>query len=193
VSCSVRDSVDADVDGAARIYAHWVEHGLASFELVPPPPDAMAQRRAAILADGFPYLVAADPAGELLGFACASWYRTRPAYRFTCEDSVYVLPSATGRGVGRALLEELLRRCTAMELRLMVAVIGDSGNAASIALHRRAGFEMAGVLRSIGWKHGRWVDSVLMARPLGGGDRTPPVEATTAGARARDTPRSASR
>jgi L-amino acid N-acyltransferase YncA len=193
VTCSVRDSVDADVDGVARIYAHWVEHGLASFELVPPPPAVMGQRRAAILADGFPYLVAADPGGELLGFAYASWYRTRPAYRFTCEDSVYVSPAATGRGVGRALLEELLRRCTAVEFRLMVAVIGDSSNAASIALHRRAGFEMAGVLPSIGWKHGRWVDSVLMTRPLGEGNRSPPVEAATGGARARDTPRSASR
>jgi L-amino acid N-acyltransferase YncA len=193
MTCSVRDSVDADVDGVARIYAHWVEHGLASFELVAPPPAAMAQRRAAILADGFPYLVAADPGGELLGFAYASWYRTRPAYRFTCEDSVYASPTATERGVGRVLLEELLRRCTAMELRLMVAVIGDSGNAASIALHRRAGFEMAGVLPSIGWKHGRWVDSVLMTRPLGEGNCSPPPEAPRAGAHGRGTPHSASR
>ena len=173
---SVRDSLDTDVGDIARIYAHWVEHGLASFELVPPPAVALAQRRSAILADGFPYLAAADTAGALLGFAYASWYRTRPAYRFTCEDSVYVAPLAAGQGVGQRLLGELVRRCTAMEFRLMVAVIGDSGNAASIALHRRAGFEMAGVLPSIGWKHGRWVDSVLMARSLGAGNLSPPVE-----------------
>ena len=176
---SVRDSSDADADHVARIYGHWVEHGLASFELVAPSPSALALRRSSIVADGFPYLVAADSGGELLGFAYASWYRTRPAYRFSCEDSVYVSPLALRRGVGRRLLEELLRRCTAMEFRLMVAVIGDSGNAASIELHRRAGFETTGLLPSIGWKHGRWVDSVLMARHLGAGDRSPPVERGT--------------
>ena len=173
---SVRDSSDADVADITQIYGHWVEHGLASFELVPPSPSAIAQRRLSILADGFPYLVAVESAGGLLGFAYASWYRTRPAYRFACEDSVYVLPMAVRRGMGRRLLDELVCRCTAMEFRLMVAVIGDSGNAPSIKLHRSAGFEMAGVLPSIGWKHGRWVDTVLMARPLGVGNHGPPVE-----------------
>jgi len=173
---SVRDSSDADVDDITQIYGHWVEHGLGSFELVPPPPSTIAQRRLSILADGFPYLVAVESAGGLLGFAYASWYRTRPAYRFACEDSVYVSPMAVKRGVGRRLLDELVCRCTAMEFRLMVAVIGDSGNAASIELHRSAGFEMAGVLPSIGWKHDRWVDTVLMARPLGAGNHGPPVE-----------------
>jgi L-amino acid N-acyltransferase YncA len=172
----VRDSSDTDVDDVTQIYGHWVEHGLASFELVPPLPSAIAQRRLSILADGFPYLVAVHPAGGLLGFAYASWHRTRPAYRFVCEDSVYVSPIAVRRGVGRRLLDELVRRCTAMEFRLMVAVIGDSGNAPSIELHRRAGFEMAGVLPSIGWKNGRWVDTVLMARRLGAGNQSPPVE-----------------
>lgn len=177
----IRDSADLDVDGIARIYGHWVEHGLASFELVPPPPAAIAERRAAILAEGFPHLVATESTsesggGELLGFAYASLYRPRPAYRFTCEDSVYVSPGAMRRGVGRALLEELIRRCTAMELRVMLAAIGDSGNTASIGLHRRAGFEPAGVLPSVGWKHGRWLDVVLMARRLGAGDSLPPAE-----------------
>jgi L-amino acid N-acyltransferase YncA len=175
----VRDSSATDVDNVARIYGHWVEHGLASFELAPPSPSAIALRRSSILADGFPYLVAVDLAGELLGFAYASWYRTRPAYRFSCEDSVYVSPIALRCGIGRQLLEELVRRCTAMEFRLMVAVIGDSGNAPSIELHRRAGFEMTGILPSIGWKHGRWVDCVLMARRLGAGSRSPPVERAT--------------
>ncbi len=171
---SIRDSSDTDVDGIARIYGHWVEHGLGSFELLAPPSAAIAERRASILADGFPYLVAIDSAGELLGFAYASWYRTRPAYRFACEDSVYVAPLALRRGVGQRLLEELVRRCTAMGLRLMVAVIGDSDNGSSIELHRRVGFEMAGNLPAIGWKHGRWVDTVLMTRPLGAGSQIPP-------------------
>jgi len=175
-SWSVRDSSDADVTDITQIYGHWVEHGLASFELVPPSPSTMAQRRLSILADGFPYLVAVDSSGGLLGFGYASWYRTRPAYRFSCEDSVYVSPIALRRGVGRRLLDELVRRCTAMGFRLMVAVIGGSGNAPSIELHRSAGFEMAGVLPSIGWKHGRWVDTVLMVRPLGAGNHGPPIE-----------------
>jgi len=175
-TCKVRDSTDADVDDVARIYGHWVEEGLASFELVPPPASEIARRRGAILADGFPYIVATDSAGRLVGYAYASWYRMRSGYRFTCEDSVYVSPSTLGRGVGRLLLEALIQRCTAMELRLMVAVIGDSNNTASIALHRRAGFSWVGILSSIGWKHGRWVDSVLMTRPLGDGSSTPPVE-----------------
>jgi L-amino acid N-acyltransferase YncA len=174
-SWSVRDSSDADVTDITQIYGHWVEHGLASFELVPPSPSTMAQRRLSILADGFPYLVAVD-SGGLLGFGYASWYRARPAYRFACEDSVYVSPIALRRSVGRRLLDELVRRCTAMEFRLMVAVIGDSGNAPSIELHRSGGFEMAGVLPSIGWKHGRWVDTVLMVRPLGAANHGPPIE-----------------
>ena len=173
---SIRDSCDADVEGVARIYGYWVEHGLASFELAPPPASAIAERRAAILADGFPYLVAISSAGEQLGFAYASWYRMRPAYRFACEDSVYVSPLAMRRGMGRRLLDELVHRCTAMELRLMVAVIGDSENHPSIDLHRRTGFQMAGILPSIGWKHGRWVDTVLMTRQLGAGNQSPPVE-----------------
>ncbi|HUN27317.1 MAG TPA: GNAT family N-acetyltransferase [Steroidobacteraceae bacterium] len=173
---SVRDSCDTDVASIARIYGHWVEHGLASFELTAPSPSTIAERRSAILGDGFPYLVAVDSTGGMLGFAYASWYRTRPAYRFSCEDSVYVSPDALRCGVGRGLLEGLLRRCIAMEFRLMVAVIGDSGNVPSIELHRRAGFEMSGVLPGIGWKLGRWVDTVLMVRRLGAGDQSPPVE-----------------
>jgi len=170
---TIRDSRPEDVPAITAIYGHWVRHGLASFELDPPEEAEMARRRAAILAAGYPYLVA-EAEGRLLGYACASAYRPRPAYRFAVEDSVYVAPGAGRAGTGRALLEALIARCTARGFRLMVAVIGDSANAASIGLHERAGFTRAGLLPAIGWKHGRWVDSVLMTRPLGAGATTPP-------------------
>ena len=147
---------------------------LASFEYDPPGVDEMIRRQAAILSAGYPYLVATDADGRVVGYAYASAYRTRPAYRFTVENSIYVDPTATGGGIGRALMTELIARTTAAGFRLMVAVIGDTGNAASIGLHRAMGFAPAGVLPSIGWKKGRWVDSVLMTRPLGDGDTTPP-------------------
>jgi L-amino acid N-acyltransferase YncA len=172
----VSDSTDAAVGAITEIYAYWVRHGLASFELVAPSHAQIAQRRAAILADRFPYLIATDAAGSVCGFAYAAWYRTRPGYRFACEDSVYVAPAALGRGAGRRLLEAVIARCTALQMRLMVAVIGDSNNEASITLHRRAGFERAGVLPAIGWKHERWVDTVLMTRVLGAGSSRAPVE-----------------
>ncbi len=173
---TIRDSRDADLPAIARIYGHWVVHGLASFETEPPDLAELARRRAAILAAGYPYLVAEAADGGILGYAYAGPYRTRPAYRFAVEDSIYVAPETVGRraGIGRALLSALVARCEAAEFRLMVAVIGDSGNAASIGLHARCGFRHAGMLPAIGWKHGRWVDSVLMTRPLGQGAATPP-------------------
>jgi phosphinothricin acetyltransferase len=170
----LRDSEARDAPGIARIYGHWVTHGLASFELEPPGPEEIARRREAVLAGGYPYLVAEDEAGALLGYAYAGAYRTRPAYRFAVEDSIYVSPEARGRGGGDALLGALLARCEEAGFRLCVAVIGDSGNAASIGLHARHGFAHAGLLPAIGWKHGRWVDSVLMTRALGAGATTPP-------------------
>lgn len=170
-----RDSRDDDIPAIAAIYGHWVIHGLASFELDPPDAADMARRRAAVLAAGYPHLVATDADGRLLGYAYASAYRTRPAYRFAVENSVYVAPGIGRRGVGRALLDVLIARCTARGFRLMVAVIGDSGNAPSIRLHAAAGFTHAGLLPAIGWKQGRWVDSVLMTRPLGEGAVTPPA------------------
>ena len=170
----LRDSRAEDIPAIARIYAHWVRHGLASFELEPPAEAEMAARREAVLAGGYPHLVATDAAGRVLGYAYASAWRTRPAYRFAAEDSVYVAPDAGRRGTGRLLLPALISRCTALGFRLMVAVIGDSANAPSIGLHERCGFRHAGLLPAIGWKHGRWVDSVLMTRPLGDGAATPP-------------------
>ncbi len=172
----IRDSSAADIPAITAIYAHWVTHGLASFEVEPPDPTEMARRRDAVLAAGFPYLVAEAPEG-LLGYAYASAYRTRPAYRFSVENSVYVAPGAGRRGIGLALMEEVIAQCTGAGFRQMVAVIGDSGNAASIALHKRAGFTTAGLLKAAGWKHGRWVDSVLMQRPLGAGAGAPPENA----------------
>lgn len=170
----LRDCRAKDIPAITRIYGHWVTHGLASFEYDPPVEAEMTKRREAVLAGGYPYLVAEAAEGTLLGYAYASAYRTRPAYRFAVENSIYVAPGVKRGGVGRALLEALVSRCTEAGFRLMVAVIGDSGNAPSIGLHRACGFSPAGVLPAIGWKHGRWVDSVLMTRPLGEGAGTPP-------------------
>lgn len=170
----LRDSTAADIPAIARIYGHWVTHGLASFELDPPDAAEMARRRDAVLAGGYPYLIA-EAGGRVLGYAYASAYRTRPAYRFAVENSIYVAPDAGRAGVGRALLEALIARCEAQGFRLMVAVIGDSDNAPSIGLHGSCGFTPAGTLPAVGWKHGRWVDSVLMTRPLGDGATCPPA------------------
>lgn len=171
---TLRDSADADITAIAAIYAHAVRNGLASFELDPPSVEEMAGRRAQVLGRGDPYLVVADQADRLLGYAYVGPYRPRPAYRFAVEDSIYIAPGAQGRGIGRRLLDELIARCTARGYRRMIAVIGDSANAASIRLHAACGFAQVGVVPALGWKHGRWVDSVLMQRPLGEGDGSPP-------------------
>ena len=169
----IRDATLDDAAAIQAIYAHHVETGLASFEEEAPSVAEMAARHAAAHRAGYPYLVA-ERTGEVVGYAYASAYRSRPAYRFTVEDSVYVRRGQEGQGVGSALLAALIARCEAGPWRQMIAVIGDSGNAASIALHRRFGFRDVGVLRAVGFKHGRWVDTVLMQRPLGPGDETPP-------------------
>jgi len=165
----------ADVPLIQSIYAHHVLHGLASFEVDPPPIDEMRRRFEALAGAGYPYLVAAD-GSIVLGYAYAGAYRTRPAYRYTVEDSVYVHSMATGRGIGRQLLTRLIAECERLGYRQMLAVIGDSANAASIQVHRACGFVEAGVLRSVGFKFGRWVDSVIMQRALGDGDLSPPGE-----------------
>jgi phosphinothricin acetyltransferase len=164
--------VEADlshVPALQAIYAHWVTTGLASFEEIPPDIAEMDRRRCEVQAKGLPYLAAVD-GRAVLGFSYVGPYRTRPAYRYTVEDSVYVAPGAHGRGVGRALLGRLIAQAQARNLRQMVAIIGDSANRASIGLHEALGFERTGVLRSVGFKHGRWVDSVVMQRALGAGD-----------------------
>ena len=169
----VRDARDTDMDAVTKIYAAHVLHGLASFEEVPPSFDEMKSRRAAVLQLDLPYLVA-ELDGRVVGYSYATFYRTRPAYRYTVEDSVYVEDGLHGRGIGTALLAELIARCECGPWRQMLAVIGDSGNAGSIALHRRLGFAPAGNLISVGFKLGRWVDSVFMQRALGAGDSTKP-------------------
>ena len=166
------DCADAHLSDITRIYGDAVRTGTASFELEPPSLAEMTERRAALQAGGYPYLVALQ-AGRVAGYAYASAYRARPAYGATVENSVYVDPACQGRGIGLALLRALVAHCEAGPWRQMVAVIGDSANLASQRLHSAAGFSLVGTLRSVGFKHGRWLDTVLMQRPLGEGDRTP--------------------
>ena len=168
----IRSAAPADIPAILSIYAPAVRDGLASFEYEPPDEAEMARRHAAIVGGGYPYLVAMR-GSDIVGYAYASAYRTRPGYRFTVENSVYVRPGVGRGGIGRALVMRLIADCTAGGYRQMVAVIGDLGNAASIGLHRACGFTVVGVLPAIGWKHGRWVDSVLMQRALGEGDGAP--------------------
>jgi L-amino acid N-acyltransferase YncA len=170
----IRPSAEADIPAIADIYRDAVLHGTASFEIEPPGEPEMARRRAALIEAGYPYLVA-ERGGAVLAYAYAGAYRTRPAYRATVEDSIYVAGPAQGRGIGRALLAALIAACERRGFRQMIAVIGDSASAGSIALHGRLGFSHAGVLKSVGYKHGRWLDSVLMQRPLGAGAAEPPA------------------
>lgn len=172
-SITIRDAGPEDLPQVQKIYAHHVLNGLASFEETPPDLAEMTRRFEATLARGLPYL-AAEAGTEILGYAYVGPYRPRPAYRFSVENSVYVAPGLEGRGVGRALLEELIARCTALGLRQMIAVVGDSGHLPSIAFHESLGFTRVGTLRAVGFKFGRWVDSVILQRALGGGDATPP-------------------
>jgi phosphinothricin acetyltransferase len=161
----VRDARDEDMSAIQAIYAHHVLHGAASFEEEPPSVDEMTRRRADVLSRGLPYLVA-ERDGQVAGYSYASPYRARPAYRFSIENSVYVEHGRARAGVGRALLVALIARCEQGPWRQMIAVIGDSGNAASIGLHADLGFRNVGTLYHVGFKFGRWVDSVLMQREL---------------------------
>lgn len=169
----IRDAGEGDLGAIARIYAHHVKYGLASFEEAPPTREELRLRRAAVLDSGLPFL-AAELQGEVVGYAYASPYRTRPAYRYTIEDSLYVEDGLCGLGLGSALLATLIERCERGPWRQMLAVIGDSANAPSIALHRRLGFRPVGTFAAVGYKLGRWVDTVLMQRPLGAGGGSAP-------------------
>jgi L-amino acid N-acyltransferase YncA len=169
-----RPATPADLGAIHAIYAHHVLHGLASFEEAPPSPGEMRRRYDEIVERGLPYLVV-ELEGELAGYGYCAPYRARSAYRYALEDSVYVRPDMVGRGIGRAILGELIGRSAGLGYRQLVAVIGDSANTASIALHAGQGFLRVGTLRSVGFKFGRWVDSVIMQRPLGQGDGTRPL------------------
>ena len=171
---AVREAAPEDIAAIARIYAHHVLTGLASFEEEPPSEDEMRQRFADVRGRGLPWLVACDAAGTVAGYAYAALYRLRSSYRYTLEDSIYVAPELLRRGIGRALLTALVARTTALGYRQIVAVIGDSANQGSIALHERLGFRYAGLLPATGFKFGRWIDTVLMQRELGAGSSTPP-------------------
>jgi L-amino acid N-acyltransferase YncA len=165
----------ADIPAITAIYEPYVRHGLASFEEEPPDENEMGSRFEDICGKSLPYLAAVVDDG-IVGFAYASLYRTRPAYRYTLEDSVYLQDSATGRGIGKLLLARLIEEAELLGYRQMVAVIGDRAHRPSIRLHEALGFNHVGVLSSVGFKHGRWVDTVLMQRALGKGDAASPAE-----------------
>jgi L-amino acid N-acyltransferase YncA len=174
MTVAIRPAKTSDIPAITRIYAHAVEHGTASFELTPPDQAEMARRMSELTGKGYPYLAAAID-GALVGYAYAGLYRARPAYRLTVEDSVYIAPDAHRRGVGRALLAALIEASAAGGFRQMIAVIGDSPKqAASISLHETLGFAHVGILQDVGFKHGRWLDSVLMQRALGDGPKSAP-------------------
>lgn len=172
---AIRASTANDLPAITAIYGHHVLHGTGTFETEPPSEGEMSARRADVLAKGLPYLVAENPAGQVLGFAYCNWFKPRPAYRFSAEDSIYVAAGTQGQGVGRALLTELCRQAEQVGVRKMLAVIGDSANAGSIGVHRALGFTPAGVLHACGWKFERWLDVVLMEKTLGAGDTSAPA------------------
>ena len=170
----LRPATPDDVLAMQEIYAHHVLHGLASFEEEPPPLAEMRRRYDEVCSRGLPWLTA-DFGSVVVAYGYCAPYRTRSAYRYSIEDSVYVRHGSEGRGVGSAILEELIRRVSELDYRQLIAVIGDSSHAPSINLHARFGFLRVGTLRSVGFKFGRWVDTVIMQRPLGSGDGTAPI------------------
>lgn len=174
----LRTAAIEDVPAITAIYRPAVLSGTASFELEPPSEEEMRRRYEAITGGGFPYFVA-EQAGVVAGYGYANAFRPRPAYRFSVENSIYIAPEHQGKGIGRALLEALISACTAQGFRQMIAVIGDSGQQASMGLHRSLGFTFCGTVHSVGYKHGRWLDSVIMQRSLGEGDQTPPSDMPT--------------
>jgi L-amino acid N-acyltransferase YncA len=170
---TIRPATPADIPAITRIYAHAVRLGTASFELEPPDEAEIGRRQRALFEGGYPYLVA-EIDGAVAGYAYAGPYRARPAYRFSVENSIYIAPDMHRRGIGRVLLEALIAQCETRGFRLMIAVIGDSAQTPSIALHRAAGFALVGALEGVGYKFDRWLDTVLMQRPLGQGRSAPP-------------------
>jgi phosphinothricin acetyltransferase len=173
MTLSIRPTLPTDIPAITRIYAHAVKHGTATFELEPPDEAEMLRRFDKLRAGAFPYIVA-EIEGAVAGYAYAGAFRERPAYRFTVEDSIYIAPDMHRRGIGRALLMRLIEEAEAAGFRQMMAVIGDSAQAGSIGVHRACGFEDAGVFKAVGFKFGRWLDTVQMQRALGEGSVTVP-------------------
>ena len=169
----IRSSQDQDLAAITAIYAHHVLHGTGTFEVDPPSQEDMRMRRADVLSKGLPYLVAAD-GEQVLGFAYCNWFKPRPAYKFSAEDSIYISPEAQGKGLGRALLAELSAQAEKAGVRKLIAVIGDSANTGSIGLHLSVGFHHVGTLKSCGWKFNQWLDVVMMEKTIGLGDSCPP-------------------
>jgi len=172
-SALIRASRDADLPAIAAIYAHHVLHGTGTFETEPPSVADMTARRADVLAKGLPYIVA-ERDGEVLGFAYCNWFKPRPAYRFSAEDSIYLAETARGQGLGALLLAELAQIAEGAGVRKLIAVIGDSANLGSVGVHRKLGFSHVGVLKDCGWKFDQWLDVVLMEKVLGAGSTTRP-------------------
>jgi phosphinothricin acetyltransferase len=170
----IRPSREQDLAEITAIYAHHVLHGTGTFETEAPALADMAARRADVLTKGLPYLVAEEK-GQVLGFAYCNWFKPRPAYRFSAEDSIYLAPDANRRGMGRVLLAELAAKAEAAGIRKLIAVIGDSANLGSVGVHRSVGFEHVGLLKSCGWKFDQWLDVVLMEKVLGAGNSRPPA------------------
>jgi phosphinothricin acetyltransferase len=169
----IRPAIDADIGAITAIYAHHVLHGTGTFETTPPNEEDMAGRRRDVLAKGLPYLVVEDASG-VLGFAYCNWFKPRPAYRFSAEDSIYLAPDAQGLGLGRLLLTELMAQAERAGVRKLIAVIGDSANDGSIGLHKACGFTHVGILSACGWKFDRWLDVVMMERSIGLGSSAAP-------------------
>jgi L-amino acid N-acyltransferase YncA len=170
----IRPARDADIVAITTIYAHHVLNGTGTFETTPPTEAEMRQRWADVVSKDLPYIVLEDDSA-VLGFAYCNWFKPRPAYRFSAEDSIYLAPQASGRGLGRMLLSELIAQAERKGVRKLIAVIGDSENAGSIGVHRACGFQDVGILGASGWKFDRWLDVVLMERSIGLGSSTAPV------------------
>ena len=171
----IRPSLDSDIPAITAIYTHHVLHGTGTFETTPPTEQDMAARRADVLSKGLPYLVI-ETADGVSGFAYCNWFKPRPAYRFSAEDSIYLVPAAAGKGLGRLLLEELMAQAERAGVRKLIAVIGDSANLGSVGVHKACGFGHVGVLSNCGWKFERWLDVVLMDRVIGLGSTQAPAQ-----------------
>jgi len=172
-NATIRPATPADIAAITGVYADAVRHGTATFEIEPPDEAEMARRQHVLIAKGYPYLVA-EKAGAVVGYAYAGPYRDRPAYNWCVEDSIYIVPQFHRQGIGRALLARLVGESEARGFRQMLGVVGDSANTGSVAVHAALGFRLIGTFQSVGFKHGRWLDTVLMQRPLGTSDTTPP-------------------